>query len=83
MKVMSVYSRTEVAPPIYNVVNETMYFQFKENDQRQTSTLEYKAKLAEHAYGLEKSCMDVGLLLVDQWEKVFVSHKYMTNSKAS
>ena len=76
-------AENDVAPPIYNVVHETMYFQFKENDQRQTSTLEYKAKLAEHAYGLEKSCMDVGLLLVDQWEKVFDSHTYMTDSKAS
>ena len=72
-----------MAPPIYNVVYETVYFQFKENDWRQTSTLEYRDKLAEHAYGLEKSCVDVGLLLVHQWEKVFVSHKYMTNSKAS
>ena len=58
-----------------------MYFQLKENDQRETRTLEYKAKLAEHAYGLEK--MDVGLLLVDQWENEFGSSTYMTDNNAS
>ena len=68
----------DVAPPIYNVVHETVYFQLIENDQRQTRTLEYKAKKAEHAYDPEKSCMDVGLLLVDQWENEFGSSTYMT-----
>jgi hypothetical protein len=58
------------------------YFQVKENNQRQISTLESKTKLAGHAYE-PVQCMDVGLLLVDQWEKEIGSPTYIRNNKAS
>jgi hypothetical protein len=57
----------DAAPPIFEVVHKTTsqviqklnYLQFKQNDQRQTSKVESKAKSAEHAYA---SVMDEDLL---------------------
>jgi hypothetical protein len=78
-------STFDAAPPIFEVVHKTTsqviqklnYLQFKQNDQRETSKVESKAKSAEHAYA---SVMDVGLFLVDQWEKKIGSPTYIENN---
>jgi hypothetical protein len=78
----------DAAPPIFEVVHKTVsqvihelnFLQFKQHAQKQTSKVESKAKSAERAYA---SVMDVGLFLVDPWEKKIGSPTYIEYNKAS